>query len=43
MLRHVVAEGKATGAFWDGTLHALAKPLCLKVRNICGEETVVVL
>ena len=38
----VVADGKATGAFWDGTLHAPAKPLCLKVRHICGDETVVV-
>lgn len=42
-LGYVVADGKATGAFWDGTLHAPAKPLRLKVRNICGDETVVVL
>ena len=42
-LGYVVAGGEATGAFWDGTLHAPAKPLRLKVRNICGDETVVVL
>lgn len=42
-LGYVVAGGEATGAFWDGTLHASAKPLRLKVRNICGDETVVVL
>ena len=42
-LGYVVADGKATGAFWDGTLHAPAKPLRLKIRNICGDETVMVL
>lgn len=42
-LGYVVANRKAPGNFWDGTLHAPAKQLRLKVRNICGDETVVVL
>lgn len=38
--------GKPTGHLWDGTISTddnTIKPLRLKVRNICGDETVVVL
>lgn len=33
-------NGKKTTDCWDGTLLADNKPLRLKVRNICGDETV---
>ncbi len=36
-------NGRKTAAYWDGTILSDAKPLRLKVRNICGDETVYVL
>lgn len=38
-------NGKATDKLWDGTIRTLddRKPLRLKVRNICGDETIIVL
>lgn len=38
-------NGKATDKLWDGTIRTLdnRKPLRLKVRNICGDETITVL
>jgi len=38
-------NGKATGQLWDGTIRTLddRKPLRLKVRNICGDETTVII
>lgn len=38
-------NGQATNKFWDGTISTLDehKPLRLKVRNICGDETILVL
>ena len=34
--------GKVTKEYWDGTIRTLddRKPLRLKIRNICGDETV---
>lgn len=33
-------DGVETKAFWDGTIVSGRRPLRLKVRNICGDETV---
>ena len=35
----VIRNGKKTKEFWDATLRSEAKPLRLKIRNICGDET----
>ena len=32
-------NGLETKAFWDGAITASEKPLRLKIRNICGDET----
>lgn len=43
---NAIRNGKPTGRLWDGTIatdDTTLKPLRLKVRNICGDETVVVL
>lgn len=37
----VVLDGIKTNTFWDGTLSLPAKPLRLRFRNICGDETIV--
>lgn len=39
----VTINGRKTSDFWDGTIHADSKPLRLKIRNICGDETIIVL
>ncbi|MBO7439333.1 MAG: site-specific DNA-methyltransferase [Bacteroidales bacterium] len=39
-LGYIIINGKKTKAFWDGTIHSPKKPLRLKIRNICGDETV---
>ena len=36
----VIRNGEKTKDFWDGTIHSEKKPLRLKIRNICGDETV---
>lgn len=36
----VIRNGKKTKEFWDSTLRSEAKPLRLKIRNICGDETI---
>ncbi len=36
-------NGKKTSDYWDGTITSEEKPLRLKIRNICGDETVLVL
>ena len=36
----VLLNGARTKAFWDGTLRCEKPPLRLKLRNICGDETV---
>ena len=42
-LGYVILNGKKTQDFWDATIKNDQKPLRLKVRNICGDETVYVL
>lgn len=34
-------NGRKTSDFWDGTIHADTKPLRMKIRNICGDETII--
>ncbi len=36
----VIRNGKKTKEFWDATLRSTDKPLRLKIRNICGDETI---
>lgn len=38
-LGHVIRNGVKTKEFWDGTVRSDKKPLRLKIRNICGDET----
>jgi adenine-specific DNA-methyltransferase len=40
-LGRVVLDGAKTSDLWDGALSLPAKPLRLRFRNICGDETVV--
>ena len=40
---YAVIDGKPTGAFWNGSISCEQKPLRIKIRNICGDETVDVL
>lgn len=37
---YVIVNGKKTKKFWDGKIRCEKKPLRLKIRNICGDETV---
>lgn len=37
---YVIEDGVKTKNFWDGKIHSQNKPLRLKIRNICGDETV---
>jgi adenine-specific DNA-methyltransferase len=36
----VIANGEKTKNFWNGTIRSDKKPLRIKIRNICGDETV---
>lgn len=38
----VTINGHKTSDFWDGTIHSDIKPLRMKIRNICGDETIVI-
>lgn len=38
-LGYVIENGKKTTRFWDGAIRTNDKPLRLKIRNICGDET----
>ena len=42
-LGYVILNGKKTQDFWDATIKCDQKPLRMKVRNICGDETIYVL
>ena len=42
-LGFVILNGKKTQSFWDATIKCDQKPLRMKVRNICGDESVFVL
>ena len=35
-----IRNGQKTREYWDGTITSEKKPLRLKIRNICGDETV---
>lgn len=37
---YVIINGAKTKEFWDGKIRCEKKPLRLKIRNICGDETV---
>lgn len=37
---YVIVDGNKTKEFWDGCIRSTKKPLRLKIRNICGDETV---
>lgn len=39
-LGYVIHNGEKTKDFWDGTIQSEKQPLRLKIRNICGDETV---
>lgn len=39
-LGYVIKNGAKTKEFWDGKISCEKKPLRLKIRNICGDETV---
>jgi hypothetical protein len=39
-LGYVRKNGSDTKIFWDGTISPENKPLRLKIRNICGDETI---
>ncbi|MCL2773282.1 MAG: hypothetical protein FWD71_08010 [Oscillospiraceae bacterium] len=37
---YVIKNGIKTKEFWNGTIESDKKPLRIKIRNICGDETV---
>lgn len=39
-LGYVCKNGKDTKELWNGTIESEKKPLRLKIRNICGDETI---
>ena len=39
-LGYAIENGKKTTSFWDGSIRTDNPPLRLKIRNICGDETV---
>lgn len=39
----ITINGHKASDFWDGTIHADTKPLRMKIRNICGDETIITL
>ena len=39
-LGYVIRNGKKTKEFWDGTIQSEKQPLRLKIRNICGDESI---
>ncbi len=42
-LGYVIKNGAKTTDFWDATISSATKPLRLKIRNICGDETIYIL
>ena len=39
-LGYVIRNGQKTQEFWDATIKSDNKPLRMKIRNICGDETI---
>lgn len=37
---YVICNGEKTKSLWDGAIRSEKQPLRLKIRNICGDETV---
>lgn len=37
---YISRKGKKTKEFWDGSIWSEEKPLRVKIRNICGDESV---
>ena len=42
-LGYVIKNGIKTNEFWDACIYCEEKPLRMKIRNICGDETVFLL
>jgi len=42
-LGYVIRNGVKTQDFWDATISCQLKPLRMKIRNICGDETIYIL
>ena len=42
-LGYIAINGVKKKEFWDGTISAERRPLRLKIRNICGDETIFVI
>lgn len=42
-LGYVIRNGVKTREFWDATISSAQQPLRLKLRNICGDETIYIL
>ena len=40
-LGYVIRNGMKTQDFWDATINSDHKPLRIKIRNICGDETII--
>lgn len=40
---HIVKDGVRTNEFWDSCIYSNEKPLRMKIRNICGDETIFIL
>ena len=39
-LGYVIRDGQKTKDFWNAKVFASKQPLRLKIRNICGDETI---
>ena len=37
---YVIKDGVKSSDYWDACIHSYKKPLRLKIRNICGDETI---
>ena len=42
-LGYVILNGRKTKDFWNAKIYAPKQPLRLKIRNICGDETIFIL
>lgn len=42
-LGYVILNGQKTKNFWNARIYAPKQPLRLKIRNICGDETIIIL
>lgn len=40
---YVIQNGSKTNEFWNGTITSVQRPLRLKIRNICGDETIYII